>query len=71
VTCEGVSSGRARSAGFFSDQTVPAGKRMTALVLRQPSGAILSNDTTDFQGLYNHLGLCGSDSSANSTSHHS
>jgi DNA-binding SARP family transcriptional activator len=36
------------NAGFFEDESIPAGKHATALVLRQPSGAILAKETEGF-----------------------
>jgi hypothetical protein len=36
------------SAGFFEDESIPAGKHAIALVLRQPGGAILAKETKGF-----------------------
>jgi hypothetical protein len=39
------------NAGFF-EQHVPQGRRMTALVLRDPAGSVLAKETDMFQGFY-------------------
>jgi len=45
------------SAGFF-EQHVPEGRRMTALVLRDPSGSIVAKETNMFQSFYRPSPSC-------------
>jgi hypothetical protein len=46
------------NAGFFERQ-IPAGHRMTALVLRDSGGSIIAQDSEIFRGLYTQIGCSG------------